>query len=144
MVAMNITHIECNLKNLLEKSDQNFSFAKMHMFCRKNVCDLEDIQIRYLVADSHHHAGFTNANKVHGNSIEMYVFEVLDEREKHSEKTLAELYDPNKMPDGLREAHHNLDIAIEQCYRTKPFTSDEDRLEHLFTLYEQMTSKGSK
>jgi hypothetical protein len=76
--------------------------------------------------------------------IEMYVFDVLDEREKHSEKTLAELYDPDKMPDGLRQAHHNLDLAIEQCYRTKPFASDEERLEHLFTLYEQMTYKGTK
>ena len=74
--------------------------------------------------------------------LEFHVFNVLDERERHSEKTLAELYDPDKMPSGLREAHHNLDIAIEQCYRLKPFASDEERLEYLFTLYEQMTSKG--
>ena len=70
--------------------------------------------------------------------IEMYVFEVLDEREKHSEKTLAQLYDPDKMPEGLRQAHNNLDRAIELCYRNKPFESDEERLEHLFTLYEKM------
>lgn len=139
MVAMNITQIE----QYKEISDQSFSASKIHIFCRKNACDLDNMQIRYLSADSHHHAGFSNANKVQGNSIEMYVFEVLDEREKHSEKTLAELYDPDKMPDGLRQAHHNLDIAIEQCYRLKPFASDEERLEHLFTLYEQMTSKES-
>lgn len=56
----------------------------------------------------------------------------------------VKFYDPDKMSDGLRQAHHNLDIAIEQCYRTKPFASDEERLEHLFTLYEQMTIKGTK
>ena len=86
---------------------------------------------------------FPNINEDQKKRIEMYVFDVLDEREKRPEKTLAKLYDHDKMPDGLRQAHHNLDIAIEQCYRTKPFASDEERLEHLFTLYEQMAAKGS-
>ena len=30
---------------------------------------------------------------------------LLDVREYHSERTLAELYDPDLMPDDLREAH---------------------------------------
>ena len=71
----------------------------------------------------------------------------MEEREHHSEKTLAQLYDPDKMPDGLREAHHQLDIAVERCYRSKPFETDEERLEYLFKLYEQMIeeekSKGT-
>jgi hypothetical protein len=44
----------------------------------------------------------------------MHVGEVLTEREKHSEKTMAQLYDPDKMPDGLRTAHHNLDLAVDR------------------------------
>ena len=63
---------------------------------------------------------------------------ILDERAKHSEKTLAELYDPDKMPEGLREAHHQNDLAVERCYRSTPFSSDEERLEYLFKLYEKM------
>lgn len=62
----------------------------------------------------------------------------MEEREAHSEKTLAQLYDPEKMPDGLREAHRQNDLAIERCYRDKPFESDEERLEYLFKLYEKM------
>jgi hypothetical protein len=69
------------------------------------------------------------------------VFNILDERENHSEKTLAQMYDPDKMPQDLKEAHHQLDLAIEKCYRAKPFENDEERLEYLFKLYEQMTSK---
>ena len=76
--------------------------------------------------------------------ITKLVFDVLDEREKHSQKTLIQLYDPNKMPEGLQKAHHNLDIAIEQCYRPKPFESDEERLEYLFRMYEEMTGKEGK
>jgi len=65
-------------------------------------------------------------------------FRILEERERHPEKTLAELYDPDKMPDGLREAHRLNDLAVERCYRSKPFESDEEQLEYLFKLYEKM------
>lgn len=47
-------------------------------------------------------------------------------------------YDSVKMPAGLREAHHQNDLAVERCYGSKPFESDEERLEYLFRLYEQM------
>jgi len=73
-----------------------------------------------------------------------HAFNVLDEREKHSEKTLAQLYDPNKMPQGLKEAHHQLDLAVERCYRTKPFVSDEERLGYLFGLYEEMVGREKR
>ena len=63
---------------------------------------------------------------------------IIDERLKHSEKTLAQLYDPDKMPEGLKEAHPQNDLAVERCYRSTPFNSDEERLEYLFKLYEKM------
>jgi type I restriction-modification system DNA methylase subunit len=79
--------------------------------------------------------------------LSMCTFRILEEREKHPEKTLAQLYDPDKMPEGLREAHHLNDLAVERCYRSKPFENDEERLEYLFKLYEQMIeeerNKGS-
>ena len=84
---------------------------------------------------------FPNISQKQKEEITELVFGILGEREKHSEKTLAQLYDPNKMPEGLRKAHHILDRAIEQCYRTKPFESDEERLEYLFKMYEEMSSK---
>lgn len=62
-------------------------------------------------------------------------------RENHSEMTLGEMYNPESMPMDLKVAHQALDIAVEQCYRTEPFTSDEERLEYLFKLYEKMTKK---
>lgn len=38
----------------------------------------------------------------------------------------------------MKQPHHNLDVA--RLYRRKPFASDEERLEHLFRLYEEMTA----
>ena len=87
---------------------------------------------------------FPNISQKQKDEIAELVFYILDEREKHSQKTLAQLYDPNKMPEGLKRAHQNLDFAIERCYRTKPFANNEERLEYLFKMYEEMTSKEGK
>ena len=73
--------------------------------------------------------------------IEEAAEEVLITREYYPEKTLAEMYDPDKMPQDLREAHAKLDDIVESCYPGYPFASDEARLECLFKLYEKMTAK---
>lgn len=73
--------------------------------------------------------------------IEAAANEVLDCRDYHCGSTLAELYDPDKMPDDLRQAHHRLDLIVESCYQSAPFANDEERLECLFKLYEKMTKK---
>ena len=75
--------------------------------------------------------------------IESAAEEVLITREYYPEKTLAELYDPDKMPQDLREAHAKLDDIVESCYPGYPFASDEARLECLFKLYEKMTVSTS-
>lgn len=69
---------------------------------------------------------------------------VLDVREYHSEKTLGELYDPDLMPDDLRLAHQDLDELVDAVYRKRGFDSDEERLSHLFGMYEQMTAEEKR
>jgi len=69
---------------------------------------------------------------------------VLDVREYHSEKTLAELYDPDLMPDDLRLAHQELDELVDAVYRKRGFDNDEERLSYLFGMYEQMTAEEKR
>ncbi|WP_414716684.1 MULTISPECIES: type IIL restriction-modification enzyme MmeI [unclassified Sulfurospirillum] len=76
-------------------------------------------------------------------NLNLYVFAILDERAKHRGKTMAWLYNPDTMPKGLKQAHQELDEAIEQCYRLQPFKNDTERLEYLFKLYEEMTKKDT-
>ena len=68
-------------------------------------------------------------------------FRVLDVREYHCEYTLAELYDMEKMPENLRQAHVDLNIAVDRIYRKPPFSSDDERLTLLFDLYRQMSDQ---
>lgn len=59
--------------------------------------------------------------------------------------TLGDLYNPKTIPEDLREAHNNLDLAVEQAYRDKPFENDEERLSFLLALYsEAIAKKGAK
>lgn len=74
--------------------------------------------------------------------IEEAAENVLVTREFYPDKTLTDLYDPDKMPEDLREAHTKLDDIVESCYPGYPFATDEARLECLFKLYEKMKKNG--
>jgi hypothetical protein len=65
---------------------------------------------------------------------------VLAARAQFPDATLADLYDPLAMPQALRKAHDALDRAVDRCYRRQPFTSERQRLEFLFNLYEQLVA----
>lgn len=73
---------------------------------------------------------------------------VLDVREYHCEKTLAELYDPDLMPPDLRTAHAEVDVLVDGLYSKRTYETDEQRLSDLFAMYELMmadqTANGSK
>ncbi|NGX40376.1 MAG: hypothetical protein KR126chlam4_00195 [Candidatus Anoxychlamydiales bacterium] len=115
--------------------------SKMHMTWVKAVAGRLETRIRYSSSLCYNTFPFPDISKEQKETIQNHVLNVIDERQKHPDKTIAELYDPNKMPKGLLKAHHNLDLAIERCYKSKPFKSDEERLEYLFKLYEKMIQK---
>lgn len=58
-------------------------------------------------------------------------------RADYPDQTLAQLYDPDKMPPPLKEAHLRLDAAVDRLYRAKPFSDGMERVEFLFDLYEK-------
>ena len=66
--------------------------------------------------------------------------EILLAREAHFPKTIADLYDPEKMPDNLRHAHERNDEVLERIYIGRRFKNDTERLEKLFDLYTKMTA----
>lgn len=110
----------------------------MHMVWMKTVAGRLKSDYRYSASLVYNTFPFPKITQTQKDAIEALVHLILDERDKNYLKTMAELYDPNKMPEGLKTAHHNLDMYIEKCYRDKPFESDEERLEYLFKLYEKM------
>lgn len=67
--------------------------------------------------------------------------EILISRERHFPASIAELYSPEDMPKDLRQAHDRNDEVLERIYIGRRFKNDTERLEKLFDLYTQMTSK---
>jgi hypothetical protein len=66
---------------------------------------------------------------------------ILLAREAHFPATIADLYDPEKMPEDLRRAHEANDEVLERIYIGRRFRNDTERLEKLFELYTRMTTK---
>ncbi len=79
----------------------------------------------------------TDAQKA---GVETKAQAVLDARALFPDASLADLYDPNTMPPALTKAHAELDRAVEKCYRKEPFSSDRERVEFLFALYEKLAN----
>jgi hypothetical protein len=117
--------------------------SKMHMVWVNAVGGKLKTDYRYSAKLCYNTFPFPDITLKQKETLNLYVFTILDERAKHPEKTMAHLYDPDKMPKGLKQAHEELDRAIEQCYRLQPFTSDTERLEYLFKMYEEMTKQNT-
>jgi hypothetical protein len=65
---------------------------------------------------------------------------ILLARESHFPATIADLYDPDNMPENLRHAHERNDEVLERIYIGRRFKNDTERLEKLFDLYTKMTA----
>lgn len=67
--------------------------------------------------------------------------DILLAREAHFPATIADLYDPDNMPENLRHAHERNDEVLERIYIGRRFKNDTERLEKLFDLYTKMTAE---
>ena len=118
--------------------------AKIHMVWVDTIGGKLKTDYRYSAKLCYNTFPFPKITKAKEQELEECAYRILEVRERYPEKTLAQLYDPDKMPADLKEAHQQNDIAVESCYREKPFTSDEERLEYLFKLYEKVIKEEKK
>jgi len=113
----------------------------IHNVWMRAVCGRLELRYAYSASIVYNTFPFPKISAEKKEEIKQAAEEVLVTREFYPDKTLAELYDPDKMPQDLREAHARLDDIVESCYPGYPFANDEARLECLFKLYEKMTNK---
>jgi hypothetical protein len=83
----------------------------------------------------------TDQNKV---ELTICAENILLAREAHFPATIADLYDPETMPENLRHAHERNDEVLERIYIGRRFKNDTERLEKLFDLYTKMTAVATK
>ena len=128
---------------LLNASLADFALltSAMHMAWLRHVGGRLESRYRYSIGLVYNTfpvpSGFTikNANQ---RRLEPLAQAILNARATYPDATLANLYDPDLMPPNLRRAHQALDIAVDRLYRPSGFTSEHERVEHLFILYEKI------
>lgn len=112
--------------------------SHMHNVWVKAVAGALETRIRYSATLCYNTFPIPKLTTAEKEKLEQLSQNILNIRYENFDMTLGEMYNPETMPDELREAHHQLDLAVERIYRPEPFTSDEERLEHLFKLYTKM------
>lgn len=124
----------------------NFSVivSRIHLIWIATVCGKLETRYRYsstLGWNTFPVPTLTEKNKA---DLTACAEDILLAREAHFPATIADLYDPEAMPDDLRAAHERNDETLERIYIGRRFRNDTERLEHLFKLYTEMTkAKGA-
>lgn len=118
--------------------------SKMHVVWMQIIGGKLKTDYRYPAQLCYNPFPFPRLSDAQKKDIEEAANRILVARDYHCEKTLAQLYDPQKMPEDLRKAHQVLDLLVDSCYQDVPFTSDEARWELLLKLYEKRTKKSSR
>ncbi len=121
--------------------------SQMHMVWTRAVGGQHETRLRYSNTIVYNNFPVPPLSDRTKEALNVAALRVLDVREYHCERTLAELYDPDLMPSDLRAAHAEVDALVDSIYSKKPYETDEQRLSDLFAMYEDMTaaeaSKGT-
>lgn len=118
-----------------------FIASRLHLVWVAKICGKLETRYRYsntLGWNTFPIPALTDENKA---DLTRCAENILLTREAHWPATIAELYDPESMPDDLRSAHDRNDETIERIYIGRRFKNDTERLETLFQLYTEMTAK---
>lgn len=118
--------------------------SRLHLIWIAAVCGKLETRYRYsntLGWNTFPIPGLTEKNKA---DLSRTAEDILLAREHHFPATVADLYDPEKMPTDLRAAHDRNDEVLERIYIGRRFRNDTERLEKLFELYTKMTTSASK
>ena len=110
----------------------------MHMSWIKYICGRIKSDYRYSNELVYNNYPFPkNVSEKQKKAVEEKAQNVLNIRSQFIDCSLADLYDPLSMPPNLKKAHQELDKAVDNCYGSKLFKNDKERIEFLFGLYEE-------
>jgi hypothetical protein len=115
--------------------------SRLHLVWISTICGQLETRIRYsntMGWNTFPLPPLTEKNKA---DLTRCAEDILLAREAHFPATIADLYDPENMPENLRHAHERNDEVLERIYIGRRFKNDTERLEKLFDLYTKMTAK---
>ncbi|HTV45482.1 MAG TPA: DNA methyltransferase [Stellaceae bacterium] len=118
--------------------------SRLHLVWTITVCGKLETRIRYSNTLGWNTFPVPTLTDNHKADLTRCAQDILLARETHFPATIAELYDPDKMPADLREAHERNDEVLERIYIGRRFRNDTERLEKLFEMYAKMVRNKEK
>ncbi|MEE2652646.1 MAG: DNA methyltransferase [Pseudomonadota bacterium] len=118
--------------------------SRMHLVWISTVCGKMKTDFRYSNTLGWNTFPLPSLTRKNKTDLTHRAEEILLAREAHYPATIADLYDPEKMPRDLSEAHKHNDEVLERIYIGRRFRNDTERLEKLFELYARMTTAPTK
>ncbi|KGM85846.1 Methyltransferase domain protein [Roseovarius mucosus DSM 17069] len=115
--------------------------STMHLAWVRAVSGRHGTGVRYTPSISFHTFPVPKLTEKNREDLTRCAEDILLAREAHFPATIADLYDPEKMPANLRAAHDRNDETLERIYIGRRFKNDTERLEKLFDMYTKMTTK---
>lgn len=112
--------------------------SRMHMAWIRTVCGKMRTDYRYSATLGYNTFPVPKLNASQKIELTSSGRNILAARYSHPEMNLAQLYDKEKMPTDLREAHEENDRLVDGLYSKVALTNDDERLEILFDMYSQM------
>ena len=112
--------------------------SHIHMAWLRLIGGRLESRYRYSVGIVYNPFPWPDATPTQQSKIRSLADAILKTRDKFPGASLADLYDSDLMKPELRRAHQSLDVAVDKLYRPMPFSSDRERVEHLFARYEKL------
>ncbi len=109
--------------------------SAMHMAWLRNIGGRLKSDPRYSIGMVYNTFPMPTAKDI--SKLSSFALEILKAREVDPDASLANMYDPDFMPINLRKAHKANDLAVDKLYRRSGFSSELERVEYLFALYEK-------
>ena len=109
--------------------------SSVHMEWVQTFCGKYGSSIRYSKGVIYNNFPWPNPTKKQKQKIEETAQHILDIRAKYPDKTYAYFYNTETMPEDLKEAHRQNDLAVMDAYNIPEGATTEEIIEHLIGMY---------
>ncbi|WP_424970238.1 class I SAM-dependent DNA methyltransferase [Dinoroseobacter sp. S76] len=144
-LVSNATVISNRCYGIYDADIFNFSLlaSRIHLIWIGAVCGRLELRFSYTSSLGWNTFPVPKLTEKNKEDLSRCAEDILLAREAHFPATIADLYDPEKMPEDLRAAHDRNDEVLERIYIGRRFKNDTERLEKLFELYTKMTTANN-
>ena len=115
--------------------------SSVHMLFTKSFCGRLESSYRYSATLIYNNFPFPEVSEEKRKKITKTAEKILRVREKFEGWTLAKLYNEKTMPEELRRAHEENDLAVMEAYDFDKNFSEEEIVSALMILHKNLTEK---